>query len=137
MTAIDAETVAAYRRTAYRMAPGWSIWIDRYSPELAEWHARQGVESSGFVSAVNPCSQVLPASENERRHLNLLGCIERRGLIFLTGAGVDPVGSWPAEPGCLIAGLGREDAAQLGRRFDQNAVVWSGTDAIPRLILLR
>ncbi len=134
---IDGQTLQAYRRAEYRMQAGWSIWIDRISPDLAAWHKTHGVSCSGFVSAVNPRSEVIVEAENSRRHLALSAWLDGQDRAFLSGAGLDPDGRWPAEPGFLIAGLGSEEAARLGRRFDQNAVVWSGADARPRLILLR
>jgi len=134
---IDAATLLAYRRTEYRVDAGWSIRIDQPSGELAAWHGRHGASGSAFVSAVNPRSRLLEDEDNRRRHLDLRAWLEERGLAYLAGAGVDPEGSWPAEPGFLIAGLGQDAAARLGRRYDQNAVVWSGADAVPRLLLLR
>lgn len=134
---IDGQTLQAYRRAEYRMQSGWSIWIDRISEDLAAWQTEHSVNCSGFVSAVNPRSCMLGEAENRRRHLALRAFLEGTGQAFLNGAGLDPDGRWPAEPGFLIAGLGQEAAARLGRRHDQNAVVWSAADARPRLILLR
>jgi hypothetical protein len=34
-------------------------------------------------------------------------------------------------------GLSLEAAKALGKKYDQNAVVWCGPDAIPELVLLR
>ncbi len=34
-------------------------------------------------------------------------------------------------------GLPLEEARALGNEFEQNAIVWSGPDAVPKLILLR
>lgn len=136
-TRIDNATLLAYRRTEYRVDDAWSIRIDQSSRDLAIWHKCHGVSSSGFVTAVNPRSQLLDEQDNRRRHHALRARVESMGRLFLTGAGVDPDGDWPPEPGFLIAGLDQEATAELGRCFDQNAVVWAGGDAVPRLILLR
>jgi hypothetical protein len=37
----------------------------------------------------------------------------------------------------LVFGLTLEAAKAMGRTLEQNAIVWSAADAIPRLILLR
>jgi hypothetical protein len=36
-----------------------------------------------------------------------------------------------------VPGLTRTAAQQLGRQFEQNAIIWADADAIPELILLR
>lgn len=56
---------------------------------------------------------------------------------IIEGEGIDPSGAWGAEKSFLVLGLDLETAEALGREFGQNAVVWFGADAIPRLILLR
>jgi len=136
-TQIDPVTLLAYQRTEYRVDADWSLWVDQPSQALAAWHSRHGVNCSGFITAVNPRSRVLDEPGNRRRDRHLRAWLEAEGLRFLTAAGVDPDGNWPEEPGFLIAGIDQETAARLGRRYDQNAVIWSGPDAVPRLILLR
>jgi hypothetical protein len=56
---------------------------------------------------------------------------------MIEGAGYDPRGTWPEEKSFLVLGLDLETSRALGREFNQNAIVWAGTDAIPRLVLLR
>ena len=56
---------------------------------------------------------------------------------IIEGTGFDPRGTWPEERSFLVLGLDLEASRALGREFKQNAIVWSGSDAIPRLILLR
>ena len=55
----------------------------------------------------------------------------------MDGAGADPTGAWPAEKSFLALGVGEEAARNLGNCFHQDAVVWVGPDAVPRLLLLR
>ncbi len=55
---------------------------------------------------------------------------------IIEGMGIDPSGKWPAEKSFLALGLDLETSRALGREFGQNAIVWAGADAIPRLILL-
>ena len=64
---------------------------------------------------------------------------ELRGLypIVIEGAGADPTGAWPPEKSYFSLGVDLETARVLGRRYQQDAVVWTGKDAIPKLILLR
>lgn len=56
---------------------------------------------------------------------------------IIKGESHDPSGAWPEEKSFLALGLDLETSQVLGREFGQNAIVWAGADAIPRLILLR
>jgi hypothetical protein len=67
----------------------------------------------------------------------MLGELSASGLAFVEGVGNDPSNIWPGERSFLVLGLVPEAAKSLGAQFGQNAIVWSGADAIPRLILLR
>lgn len=42
----------------------------------------------------------------------------------------------PAEQSVLVLGLSLEADKTLGRRFERNAVVWTGRDGVPELVLL-
>ena len=60
-----------------------------------------------------------------------------RGFPCLPGVGQHPTNGWPGEPSVLALGVSRKEAVALGRQFGQNAVVWSGADGVPELILLQ
>jgi hypothetical protein len=49
----------------------------------------------------------------------------------------DPNGDWLQERSYFALGLDQSAAFELGAKFHQDAVVWAGPDAIPRLLLLR
>lgn len=58
---------------------------------------------------------------------------------FDAGVGRHPGNGWGCglgEPGLLAYGLDLEAAEVLLRRLGQNAIVWAGNDAVPRLALL-
>jgi hypothetical protein len=57
--------------------------------------------------------------------------------VVLDGIGQHPDNGWPGEDSLLALGVSLADALLLGRRFGQDAVVWAGADAVPRLMLLR
>ena len=108
--------------------------------EPADWLARlfdaHRVSTALFITADNPFSKVRSTAENaqaqERLRQDLL---DQTDLIFEGwGAGADP--EWPAEKSFLALGLSLEAVRSLGKRFQQNAVVWIGPDLIPQLILL-
>jgi hypothetical protein len=136
---IPRETIRAYRETHYRVrgSKPTVLTIDAANTILAEMHESNCVASSGFVTACNPFSVLLDDAANADRQRMLAREIERRGWRAVDGVGEHPSNDWPGEPSFLVFGLSLEDAKALGVEFGQNAVVWAGSDAVPRLVLLR
>jgi hypothetical protein len=110
--------------------------IDTASPALHALHRRHAVDCSCFITACNPFSQRLDEQTNLRRQEMLAAELRSRSLVFLPGAGRHPTNGWPAEPSFLVLGLALEASKNLGRHYEQNAMVWAGTDAVPRLVIL-
>lgn len=138
-SSIAPATLRAYRETDYRVegdAP-FTLRIGAASPELAALHRAYHTSHSAFVTACNPYSRVLDTAANAARQASLARELHQRRLAFLPGIGRHPTNAWPGEPSFLVLGLPLEDARILGERFEQNAVVWNGADAVPGLVLLR
>ncbi len=136
---IDAATVQAYRETDYRVHGDrpFTLRIGEASEALAAAHKLNRAACSAYITAFNPFSQPLDDDANAGRHAALRREIERRGLSSIEGVGQHPSNQWPGEASYLIFGLTLEAAKTLGARLEQNAIVWSGSDATPQLILLR
>lgn len=136
---IAPELIAAYRETHYRVlaTPVFTLLIDVHSTGLAELHRARGVDCSAFVTAWNPFSRALDDASNAARQDDLRDTLRRQGREFVEGVGTHPSNAWPGEPSLLVLGITRTDAEALGNRLEQNAIVWCGADARPRLILLR
>ena len=49
----------------------------------------------------------------------------------------DRSGNWDGEPSHFVLGIEYANAYQLAEKFKQNAFLWCGADAIPKLILMR
>ncbi len=138
-SAIDAETLRAYRETHYRVLGDMpmTLRIDQPSVALAALHRALRVDCSAFITAANPFSQRCDDAANARRQQALAQDLNALGLRAIEGAGEHPDNGWPAEPSFLVPGLPLAEARALGQTYQQNAVVWSGADAVPRLVLLR
>lgn len=136
---VDADTLKAYRETLYRVHGqfGFTLRIGQPSPALLSVHQRHKVDCSAFLTACNPFSRSLDVAANAVRQAALGRELARRSLSCLPGTGQHPSNGWPGEESFLALGLTLESAKALGTRFEQNALVWSGIDAVPRLILLR
>jgi len=80
-----------------------------------------GADAWAYVTACNPGSVPLSATENAARMASLAAVVRDRGLVHVAGAGTG--GDWPPEPSLLVLGLTEADAVALGRAFGQLAVV--------------
>ena len=139
-THIPADTLAAYLRTEYRFGRGAdlvTLRIDTRSDALARLYAASGHRCGVFISACNPLGELQGAAANEAAHARLAAELEAAKIDAIEGEGVHPAGGWPAEKSLFALGVDLDAARELGARHRQNAVVWAGEDAVPRLILLR
>lgn len=137
---IDPEIIQAYLETHYHVHGGAPaiLRVGEASASLAALHDASGVKCSTFMTAWNPFSrQATDEADNARRQAALASELAQRGLTFIDGIGQHPSNAWPGEPSFLVLGLALEDAKALGARHEQNAIIWSGADAVPQLILLR
>lgn len=138
-SAIDPRTTQAYLETEYCVhgEPGFTLRVGQASAELLAVHKRQKAECSAFLTACNPFSLVADEAANAVQQVALAKELSSRSLAYLPGIGQHPSNKWPGEESFLVFGLTLEAAKVLGARFEQNGFVWSGVDAVPRLILLR
>ncbi|WP_109476615.1 DUF3293 domain-containing protein [Paraburkholderia sp. C35] len=138
-SAIPRETIQAYLETHYQVHGSTPTWLEigQYNTTLAALHAAHRVTSSAFITACNPFSEPLDASSNAHRQKALAEDIGQLGARSIDGIGQHPSNAWPGEPSFLVLGLSLDKAKALGVKHGQNAIVFCGEDAVPRLILLR
>lgn len=139
MAAITPALLRAYRETGYHVedSPPFVLRIGEASAALKALHERYGVGCSTFITAANPHSQSASDAVNAARTQALADQLTALDLPFIEGAGRHPRNGWSAEASFLVLGLARQAAERLGRQWTQNAIVWSASDAVPRLVLLR
>jgi hypothetical protein len=137
-TAIAADKVAAYRSTQYRIdgPEPFTLSIGAKSDALLQLYRKTGQACGVFITAFNPFGQAQTADANEAAHSRLGECLRTVSPHVIEGAGY-PAGAWPREPRYFALGIDEGAARQLGRRFDQDAAVRAGADAVPKLLLLR
>lgn len=140
---VSDQLIAAYRSANYRVESSCETFvlrIDQYSEPLARLFAASDHHCAAFVTACNPLGTVQTFEANRAASARLAGRLGQlargEGGVF-AGAGCDLTGTWPEEKSFLVLGLDLDAARALGREFSQNAIVWAGNDAIPRLVLLR
>jgi hypothetical protein len=136
---IARSTIEAYLATEYRISGEWSLIlrIGKLSADLAVLCKRFAAEGASIITAWNPHSEPKSHDENVAAQQRLVAELDRRSLRHQPGHGADPMGTWPPEDSRLILGIDLIVAAALGTEFQQNGIVWIGSDAIPTLVLLR
>lgn len=138
-SSLPAAVVDAYRQTHYRvLGPnGFTLIVGQHNPALAGAHAERMVNASAFITACNPYSQPLSEADNAVRHRVLAEDLMARHFTFVEGLGEHLHNEWPPEPSYLVFGMDKAEARATGARYQQNAVIWCGPDAVPQLLLLR
>jgi hypothetical protein len=146
-SAVPPALIQAYRETHYKVFPrpgaaeaAFTLLIGHACAGLGAAHRLHGVDFSAYITACNPNSQALSLADNANRQQELARELRTRGLRFDDGVGQHPSNGWEGgqgEPSFLAYGLDLEAAKVLGRRFGQNAIVWAGADAVPRLVMLK
>ena len=137
---IPAELVEAYKRTQYRaFADSGEIVlrIGEPSSAAAQLVRAAGAAGGAFITAENPFSEQLTATDNAVRQDQLRDDLVKLGASVIEGAGQGDDPSWPAEASYAAIGIGREQACELGRKYQQNAIVWFDASGTPELIVLR
>ena len=136
---ISKETIQAYQETAFLVFAENSLElkISIKSEALLDLYRVNNSETCAFVTACNPNGEMLSDEQNLILQKQLEDEIKIRGLNFIPGEGKHPISDWPGESSFLIFDLSLESSKTLGRKFNQNAIVWCDQDAIPQLILLR
>lgn len=139
-TTIAPEKIANYRATEYRVGKAGSVFtmrIDVRSDELRRLYETTGQACAVFITAFNPFGTIQSDEANQAAHARLVDHICSLTPQVVAGEGADPSGDWPAELSILALGIDYPTARLLGVDAHQDAVVWAGQDAIPRLLLLR
>jgi hypothetical protein len=133
------DLIGAYEVTNFYVQadPGFTLNIGKFSEKLKANLKKNGADSAIFITAWNPFSKQLSDKENRFRNEMLKKELIGRSLKFLDGFGQDPAGKWTEEESFLVLGISLEAAKKLCNQFEQNAIVWSDSDAVPQLIMLR
>jgi hypothetical protein len=136
---ITKELIQAYEETDYRVSGvlPFILKIGKESKELRGLYDKYGYQTAAFLTAFNPYSELVTTAQNEAAHKHLTENLSKKPVMVLEGIGQDSKKEWPPEKSVLVLGLTMGDARDIGNKFRQNAFVWAGADAFPRLILLR
>jgi hypothetical protein len=138
-SSISKSLIAAYNSTRYRIITDtpFNLKIGQRSRQLAKLYQKYNCLSAAVITAWNPQSMATSKNYNLAAQLRLEIQLSARSVPFITAIGEDPEMEWSGEESFLAFNLSLDATKDLGLEFLQNAVVWSGQDAIPQLVLLR
>lgn len=129
---------AAYRATSYTAETPFGqlvLRIGSTNAELDRLLEVSGVTSWAYITAHNPASRPASDIENATRQNELRALVEQAGHLFYEGAGIGE--GWLPETSLLILGMKESEAALLGRRFRQLAIVVGERGNPARLVWLK
>lgn len=134
---IDQQLRDAYLATIYEIKHlGLHLRIGQENWDLEEFLIDNNAFSWAFISAWNPFSQSLPISENNIRHEKLKNIVKSNQWVFAEGFGVPQNQDWEAEKSFFILDIPKREAIDLGKKFNQNAIVIGRLSKPPELIFL-
>jgi len=134
---IDQRLRDAYLATNYEVKHlGLQLRIGVENWHLEEFLIDNNVFSWAFISAWNPFSQSLSAAKNEIRHKKLVDFAKKKKWVFTEGFGVPQNEDWEAEKSLFILDISRDEAILLGKKFDQNAIIFGHLGKAPELFFL-
>ncbi len=135
---IDQQLLDAYQNTIYQIRSlCLQIRIGERNETLEKILKRHSVDSWAFISAWNPGSKQLPEQENAARHRQLVKVVTTKQWKYWEGSGIGADTSWQPELSLLILGVSKVVALEIGRQFEQNAIVFGESQQVPELLLLR
>ena len=142
-SAISQSLIEAYLAADYRVDAElpFTLKVDVFSESLALLLQCHQCDCAAYLTACNPLGQDVGDIENAARQAELGQELKGRSLRVIDGVGLDgqseEVQKWPGEASFLVLGLSLEASRALGRKYEQNALIWCGKDAVPQLVLLR
>jgi len=136
---INLDLLNSYKLANYHVdaSPSFILKIGIQSPELESIYKTSHKHTAAFITAFNPYSQELSNQENKDRNHKLEELIQSLHFDYIHGEGKCGDGDWDGEESFLIFGISEKQASEIGKKFEQNAIVWCDKDAIPQLLLLK
>lgn len=137
---LPSDLVSAYRATRYVVFGGKRtvpVRVGCHSLFVDQLLASKKAESGSFITAWNPFSRNQSAGINACRNRELTNYIKTRGFTFVGGEGRGESGDWAPEFSIFAFGMSRTQAASIGRRFRQNAIVYVLVGRPAELVMLR
>ena len=116
-------------------SPSIEFSISQRSIHLDQLLTQYQQSTAGFITACNPWGKGLGKDMNHAKMAQLEKDLIKTKLPYLNAFGTNSEGTWKEES-FLIIGIDKQDASQLGRQYEQNAIIWVVKEQVPELIWL-
>ena len=127
--------IEAYKNTKYKVFGSTiTIEIGKFNQDLNNLILNHNSNEWAFITAYNPYSKVLTNDENKIRHYELKELTENYVTFEGHGVGEDP--TWEPELSLFIIGISKVEASKIGKKFEQNAIVYGELNNSAELIIL-
>jgi hypothetical protein len=132
---ISKELLVCYQATCYSILnPKIDIYLDKENKELQTFLIEQNFHSWCFITAWNPFSKALTLDENTSLNKKLEA--DLNNYTVFPAEGKDTLGNWPPEISFFVVNISREQANFLGKKYEQNAIVYGEVEKMAELIIL-
>jgi hypothetical protein len=129
------ELINAYKNTDYKVyQPDLVLKIGVKNQELDHLLSSLKATTWAYITAFNPYSKTLSKAENLKRHEKLKTKISN--YQFYEGEGIGEDKNWEPEISLLIIGIPHQEAMDIGKFFEQNAIVIGEIKGLPVLKIL-
>ena len=133
---VASQLIDSYLNTRFEIDGKFTLQPRIRSVEIEGLFSDKNHQSASCITAFNPASKVCSDDENLNFHKKLIQEVESMCVQFLPMFGRCPHGNWKSENGLLLLGISLTQAKQLGRKFNQNAIVFIGKDCIPEIYVI-
>ena len=110
------------------------IRLGNRHPPIDRLLERLGATEWAYITAWNPQSQAVSHAQNGIAQEQLKQCLRAHGLHFYQGDGIPDAGDWTPERSVWVAGIGRQDAIDIGGQFGQTAIVVGTNGGVAELV---
>ncbi len=126
--------IEAYKNTKYKVfEPDLTIEIGVLNQAVDMLLIKHKSAEWAFITAYNPYSRVLTNDENKVRHDELKELT--KDYITFEGHGVGEDPAWEPELSLFVIGIIRDEASKIGKKFEQNAIVYGKLNTLPELLI--
>lgn len=110
------------------------ININSNNPELDKYLADKNFNNWAIITAHNPQSKILSKEENQERNKLLFEEIKNYSPLKTESSSKDTKDDWPIEDGYIIFNIDQESACNIGKDFNQRAIVIGEKDKEAKII---
>ena len=132
---ITKELLQAYEATCYSiLAPEIDIYLTNENSDLQQFLIKHKFTTWCFITAWNPYSKALSLEDNIARNKLLEKDLSAHHVF--SAEGKDASGIWPPEISFFVGNITKEQAVLLGKKYEQNAIVYGEVQKNADLVIL-